>query len=338
MFKELLKTLDELKDEYSVPIEISADIDGYLDRECPKEDCLSKFKVNEQDWERKVSNEKVYCPFCGHEAPANAWWVTEHIEMGRKQVIQGLETKIEKALEKDSKNFNKKSSKGLISMSMKFTGTINAISLPIDALEEMEQKISCEECGTRYAVIGSAFYCPCCGHNSAKQTFFNTLDKVNAKMINLETIRITISEYSKDEAARTCMSLIESSIPDLVVAMQRLCECVYPKIEGAKQMKKNVFQRLDDGNNLWKELVGKGYIDWIEPADYELLKKCFQQRHVLQHKDGIVDLDYINKSADNSYKVGQHLIIKKTDIMLYAYIVSQIGTQVLSLIQTSQME
>ncbi|MBU4539660.1 MAG: hypothetical protein KJ774_00300 [Firmicutes bacterium] len=50
MFEELLKILDEFKDGYSVPIEISADNDGYLDRECPKEDCLSKFKINEHDW------------------------------------------------------------------------------------------------------------------------------------------------------------------------------------------------------------------------------------------------------------------------------------------------
>lgn len=336
MFEELLKILDEFKDGYSVPIEILADNDGYLDRECPKEDCLSKFKINEHDWKNKVSDEKVYCPFCGHEAPANEWWVTEHIETGREQVIQGVEGIIGKALEKDAENFNKKSSKGMFSMSMKFTGATNEIRLPIDALEEMEQKICCDECGTRYAVIGSAFYCPCCGNNSAKQTFFNTINKVNAKMTNLEKIRITISGYSKDEASRTCASLIESSIPDLVVAMQRLCECVYPQIEGAKQVKKNVFQRLDEGNKLWEELVGKGYIDWIGPSDYELLKKCFQQRHVLQHKDGIVDFDYINKSGDCSYKEGQHLIIKKADIIIFANIVTNIGIQIISLVEPFQ--
>jgi hypothetical protein len=128
------------------------------------------------------------------------------------------------------------------------------------------------------------------------------------------------------------MSLVETSIPDLVVALQRLCECVYPQIEGAIPLKKNVFQRLDEGSLLWKELVGTGFEDWIDPVDYELLKKCFQQRHILQHNDGIVDQDYLTKSGDTAYKTGQHLVIKKENIDTYAKIVIDIGNHILSLI------
>ena len=164
-------------------------------------------------------------------------------------------------------------------------------------------------------------------------TFFNTIDKVKAKINNLDVIRKALEVISKDEAARTCTSLIETSVPDLVVAFQRLCECVYPQIEGAKPLKRNVFQRLDDGNKLWHDLVGKGYDDWITDVQYAKLRKCFQQRHLLQHQDGIVDQDYISKSGDVSYQVGQHLIIKPEDITEYAGIVEALGKQVLALLE-----
>lgn len=218
-------------------------------------------------------------------------------------------------------------------MSMKFSGRTSFINLPASALEEMEQKIQCEKCGARYAVVGSAFYCPCCGHNSAKLTFFNTIDKVKAEINNLDVVRKALEVVSKDEAARTCTSLVETSVPDLVVAFQRLCECVYPQIEGAKPLKRNVFQRLDDGNKLWHDLVGNGYDDWITDVQYAKLRKCFQQRHLLQHQDGIVDQDYITKSGDVSYQVGQHLIIKAEDITEYAEIVETLGKRVLALLE-----
>lgn len=42
---------------------------------------------------------------------------------------------------------------------------------PIGQSEEWEIDITCENCGTRYSVIGSAYFCPCCGHNSAVSAF-----------------------------------------------------------------------------------------------------------------------------------------------------------------------
>lgn len=336
MFDETLKFLDSLNGSMEYHMEILPDSDGYIDKECPNPDCQSKFKVNDEDWGNLFSDEAVYCPFCGHEAPAESWWTTEQIEQLEKQAVESLEAQLGQALERDTKNFNRHAPKGFITMSMKFSGTTYAPNLPAVALEEMEQKITCEKCGARYAVIGSAFYCPCCGHNSARQTFINTIEKVNSKINNLETIRDAISQYSKDEAARTCTSLIETSIPDLVVALQRLCECIYPQLPGAKTLKKNVFQRLDDGNALWKEIVGKGYEDWTSASDYLLLKKCFQQRHILQHKEGIVDQEYIDKSGDTAYKVGQHLIVKKSDVLEYATIVTAIGNAILALMSDTK--
>ena len=131
-------------------------------------------------------------------------------------------------------------------------------------------------------------------------------------------------------------SLLESSIPDLVVAFQRVCECVYPQIQGAKPLKRIVFQRLVDGDLLWRELVGEGYEDWISAIQYAKLKKCFQQRHVLQHKDGIVDQDYCSKSGDTSYRIGQHLIIKANDITEYADIIEELGDHILGFLERGE--
>ena len=333
-FKNTMKFLKEIQTPQKYTMEIETDEDGYYDKECPNGECLYKFKVLADDWINIIkNNDECHCPFCGYVAGYNSWWTTEQIEQGKQQAFEYVSSNFGKALEMDAKNFNKNQSKNsFFKMSMKFSGKTNFVNIPAEALETMEQKIVCEKCGVRYAVIGSAFFCPACGHNSAKITFCNTIEKVNAKISNLQKIRSAISEISKDQAEFTCKSLIESSISDLVVAFQRLCECVYPQLPNAQTLKKNVFQRLDDGNILWKNICGKDYTDWLTLQEYTLLVKCFQQRHILQHKDGIIDNDYLLKSGDTNYVIGQRLVIKETDIENNSSIINKLGQCIIKLV------
>lgn len=336
MLEKTARMLDRLGDtiEYSMPINL--DEEGYIDKECPNEKCLSKFKVFGEDWKNLVSDEKVFCPFCRYEAPAESWYTTEQIEQAREQAKEYVASIINEAIIEDVKEFNRtQPQKGFIRFSLEVKGTKSFVNMPAVALEAMTQKIRCEKCATRYAVIGSAFYCPCCGNNSASQTFQNTIEKVKAKITNLDIIREKVSEISKDDAVRTCTSLIESSVPDLVVAFQRLCECVYPSLPNAKPLKRNVFQRLTEGSNLWKQATGEGYEDWLIDTELDEIRICFQQRHLLQHQDGIVDDDYLKKSGDSSYRIGQHLIIKETDIIKYADIIEKLGKRVIEITKGS---
>lgn len=333
-----MKTLEELEGTTAYTVEVETDKDGYVDKECPNQDCLSKFKIHADDWANKVSSEAVYCPFCGNKAPAKSWWTTEQIEQAKEQAVRSVTAKINRAIKADVTDFNRHVPKrGFFKMSMKFSGSTYEPNLPMFALEEMQQKITCDSCGTRYEVIGSAFYCPCCGNNSAKQTFVNSIEKVRAKIKNIPVIRKTIAELSKDEAARTCESLIETSVSDLVVALQRVCECIYTQITNNKKLKRNVFQRLADGSALWKDEIGKGYEDWLSESEYVILKKCFQQRHLLQHREGIVDQDYIEKSGDETYSVGQRIIVKESDVLEYAGIVNKLGQIIISLPSESEV-
>ncbi|MCE5344056.1 MAG: hypothetical protein LLF96_10820 [Eubacteriales bacterium] len=330
MFDETKRLLDGLHGKSTYTMKIDPDSEGYIDKECPNKECLSKFKVLEEDWKVLFADDTVYCPFCGFAAPAKSWWTTEQIKQAEHQARAKLAAAIGRALEKDASSFNRTAPKGFVKLSMKFSGMTYAPNLPASALEEMEQKVQCEKCGAHYAVIGSAFFCPCCRCNSARYTFQNTIDKVKAKIKNLETIYTTVAKINKDDAARTCASLLETSIPDIVIAIQRVCECVYPTIDGAKPLKQNIFQRLDDGDKLWTELIGVGYHNWISDSEYNLLKRCFQERHILQHKEGIIDQDYIDKSGDIRYTVGQRLIIRQDEINDYLAIAEKLGKQVIN--------
>ncbi len=332
IFGETMRFLNRIGSTYTYRMDILPDKDGYIDRACHRTGCMAWFKVNKEDWKQLFKDETVFCPFCGYSAPSDEWNTLEQQKQLEDQAVRQFESELNKAIHKDVKKFNRsQSGDGFLKMSMSFNGKTSFLNLPAKALEGMEQHIQCDKCGARYAVIGSAFYCPCCGTNSARQIFNNTMNLVRAKIRNIPIIRDDLSKNDKDNAARICKSLLESSISDLVIALQKICEAVYPTMSGAVATKGNVFQRIDDGDRLWKSVCGYGYSDWLTANEYSMLKKYFQQRHVLQHNDGIVDQDYIDKSKDNSYQLGQRLIIRETDVNEFADIVDKIGKQILTL-------
>lgn len=329
MFEEMLKTLKKLGNSVYYETSIEVDEDGYIDKECPNDKCLSKFKVKADDWCNLVSDEEVHCPYCGHIAPANSWYTTEQIEEAKSQAIQSVKNQLGEAIRKDARKFNAKPKTGFVSMSLKVSGWEKQPLLPIKALALMEQKLVCPRCGCSYSVIGSSTFCPCCGYSSIQNTFKNCIETVRSKL-KLYMMPETVYEgFSKDAVADVKQSLLRSSLIELVGAFQVLCAAIFSEKYPSVSLSRNVFQRLDDGNSLWRENAGIEYTDWLFSDEMYKLKMYFQQRHLLEHNGGIIDESYIRKSGDTSYVVGQQLIVKEHDVAEFLDIICKLGNGII---------
>lgn len=327
MFEHIRRQLEELEQAQKVSIPISVDENGYYDKECPNSECLYQFKVKEDDWHSLFSDDAVFCPKCRHEAPAESWWTTQQIEESKQQALKHIRGLIGEALHADARDFNRRQPKGgFITMSMNTSGISHRHAIvPIPAQKEMQLEIQCEKCNANYAVIGSAFFCPCCGHNSVERTFDDAIKKVEAKVNNLAVIRKAFQEAGQtDEGEITCLSLIETGILDCVVAFQRFSEETYRKFTKNATIPFNAFQRLDTGSDLWKTAIQEGYEHWLTPQELAELTILFQKRHLLAHSEGIVDAKYIAKSTDNTYQVGQRIVIKEKDVLRLVYLIKTI--------------
>ncbi len=71
--------------------------------------------------------------------------------------------------------------------------------------------------------------------------------------------------------------------------------------------KGNAFQSLSEGSTLWRQAGSKGYDDLLSASDIADLSRLFQQRHLLAHCEGMVDQDYISRSGDQTYAIGQQM-------------------------------
>ena len=127
--------------------------------------------------------------------------------------------------------------------------------------------------------------------------------------------------------------MIETGLSDGVVAFQRFCELTYKNnVQQDKKIKFNAFQNLEVGADYWKELIGESYKNWLTDSEFRDLTVSFQKRHLLAHCEGIVDDKYISKSGDSSYRLGQRIVVKESDVLrlvgLITKIVNEIRTKI----------
>ena len=315
-----------------IPITIHSDEKGYFDRECPNENCLYTFKINMQDWKEKVSDDEVHCPMCGHIDTADKWWTQEQLESMQEIAASYAMSMITKELDKAfGKLARSTRNNKFLKITYKPSKKITFQNNPIGQSEEWETDITCEKCGTRYSVIGSAYFCPCCGHNSAVSAFNESTDSIEKMLKSLPEMKQLLTEsYGRDKAETMCRGLLESSLGDIVSAFQKFASCHYDKLTG-EISRVNDFQIIEKGSQLFKDAAGKGYEEWLSDKELHNMNMFFQRRHLIEHNNGMVDQKYVDKSGDNSYVIGQRLVVKENDAYALLAIIKKLAKGLMTL-------
>ena len=297
----------------NIPIELKSDEKGYLDRECPNEECLYKFKVHIEDWKNKVSNDEVHCPMCGNTDTSDKWWTQEQLEDIQKIIKSYAISYIQEELGKGLKSLERSSNK-YVKIKYNPGKKVTFINNPIGQSEEWNLDIKCQKCETRYSVIGSAYFCPHCGFNSVEKVLDESLDTISKMLNSVSEMKLMFSDmYGKDKAETMSRSMIEGAIGDVVSAFQKFAEMRFKTLSD-KNVRVNDFQMVEKGSNLYREVISYGYEKWLNEEKLDKMNLYFQRRHILEHNNGIIDQKYIEKLNDTTYKIGQRVIIKIEDV------------------------
>lgn len=313
MFDELMRELKRLERGQRIPVTVACDDEGYLDRKCPSTECQFHFKVHNDDWRDKVPDDKAFCPFCGHAEGSGEWCTPEQAEHLRKQALAHLDRRIGVAMKRDADNWNRRQPRNsFISMTMSVNSRPQLISLPPAAADPMRLKITCPACACRYAVIGAAFFCPACGHNAADLMFSQTVSGIRNVLDALSNVRDAISD--RDTADTTVRHIIENGLQNAVTAFQRYAEALYSRFPSQPAPRRNAFQNLKEGSDLWNGATGRPYSAYLSNTEQAAIGRYFQQRHLLAHRQGLVDDDYVARTGDNTYRPGQRLVVREAAV------------------------
>jgi RNA polymerase subunit RPABC4/transcription elongation factor Spt4 len=309
MFEETQRFLRSLEGGGEVSIPIEDDEEGYFDRECPSDECLFQFKMLSEDWQRAKDAKRMHCPSCGHTDHSERWWTQQQIEHMQAAAVAQIQGALNQSLKSDATRFNRSRPRGgFISMTMNVDSRPQHVMLPPAATDPMALKITCPSCACRYAVIGAAYFCPACGHSAAEQVFEQTIAGIKLTLGALDQVRAAMPD--RDTAETTVRIVIENGLQNAVTAFQRVVEAMFAELPAPPKARRNAFQNLTEGSTLWQKATGQGYHAHLDDPDLDRLGRAFQQRHLLAHRQGLVDEEYVTKSGDTRYRPGQRFVLR----------------------------
>ena len=335
MFEDVLRELHKLERGVKIPIKIELDDNGYFDRRCPSDECGVHFKVMFNDWRDIVRDEIVYCPLCRHDAESSEWNTPEQVEYIKNAATIHVHKRLGRAFQSDARRFNSRQNRNsFIQMNMSYRpGRIPRIPMT-KATDVMTQEFRCDECNCRYSSIGAAFFCPSCGHNSVLDTFANSLETVKKTIDSIPIIRQALIDSSDENIAEDSIRHIyENGLVKVVCSFERYAEACFHKLPNSNRFKlrSNQFQRLMESDSLWKNATSTGYSAILDAAEYQALNRYFQQRHLLAHREGIVDQKYIDRANDHRFDAGQRLIVTEESVCELVAIVEKLSNGIVIL-------
>ena len=113
-------------------------------------------------------------------------------------------------------------------------------------------------------------------------------------------------------------------LTDLVSGFQSFAEQLYMRIS-EEAPKRNLFQRVNDGSAAFESAIGKSYEDIIGD-EVGFIQMMFQRRHLLEHKNGLIDEEYIRKSGDTSAVPGQRIVVHSHDLLRLIHLLDSLGS------------
>tara|TARA_R110002096_G_scaffold416993_2_gene620473 strand:- start:421 stop:1458 length:1038 start_codon:yes stop_codon:yes gene_type:complete len=336
MFDELIRQLEKLgRENLSVNVSLPDDDDGYMDRQCSSTSCESMFKVHASDWSTKVLHApRAFCAFCRHaDEGRDGFHTKEQVDHVYKLAHDKLDGIVSDAMTKDAARHNAKERRRPknqfidIGMTMSVRRGPKKVLVPLDASEALRQQFTCSECSFRWASLGASFFCHACGHNCVSTTFDQTLTTVRGTITSLGDVHTALTAaQDADTATNTVRQIREDQFSRLVGAFETLSKNLFETLSTASQhpQQGNVFQRVDDASALWRAASGSGYGQFLSSTELDDFRRLVQQRHVLGHRQGIVDQKYRDKSGDTTYAIGQRLVVQDGHVLTLVALVEKL--------------
>lgn len=272
-----------------ISVSMQPDAEGYTGRECPE--CEKYFKI--KFGTGLPGDPGCHCPYCNHYGPHDEFWTKQQIEYAKSVVLN----KISGDLLKSMKKLERKPKRNqLISIGIKIKGRPTPIAYYSE--KDLEEKIECEECTLQYAIYGAFGFCPDCGAHNSKQILFANFNLI-INMINA----------ASDDDPEIKEKIIENGLEDCISSFDGFAREYCSKVNN-----KLSFQNLEIA---YKKLLNNHNIDiknGIDKKEWDFMLKQFQKRHLLAHKFGIIDSEYLNKTNTPSSHLGRKVPITESDV------------------------
>lgn len=295
--------LQNLGNQLKVPIR--PDKDGYVGRQCPIKECLGYFKITLGTGVKGPA--PCVCPYCGYSGESNRFFTQAQLDYARSVAIQ----RVTNALHADLKSleFDHKPRGAFgIGISLKVRPSIQR---PIRYYREkqLETEVVCDNCTLRYAIYGVFGWCPDCGVHNSLQILIKNLDVAKKELALAESAEGDLADHLIGDALENVVSAFDGF-------GREIC---------SKKAADIHFQNLASARRTVEATFGVDFAGGLAAVDWELACRIFQKRHLLAHKMGVVDADYVKRANDQQAMIGRKVRIERDEVKTAISIVETLG-------------
>lgn len=313
--------LRRLGNKLAIPIPM--DKDGFVGRECPQENCEGYFKV--KPGTGLTGNElPCHCPYCGHTGAQNSFWTKEQIKYAKSVALRRITDAVREDLKSLEFEVKPKGPFG-IGMAMKLQP---GAPVPIRYYREkaLETHVMCTECSLEYAVFGVFAFCPDCRTHNSLQILQKNLDLVSKQL--------ALAEKQSDVDLRR--HLVEDGLENCVSAFDGFArECCRIRAGTSADPTKceNLsFQNLHRACMRLNDLFGIDLRGNIAAEDWNVLHIGFMRRHLLEHRAGVVDQQYIKETGEAASLLGRRVPVTPPAVEALVSAVEKLGRILITLL------
>jgi hypothetical protein len=175
--------------------------------------------------------------------------------------------------------------------------------------KNLETAIVCDHCGLRYAIYGVFGWCPDCGIHNSLQILGKNLDLAKKKLALAESVE-------KDLAEAVIADALAGVVSGFDGFGRELCS------DGDSRAS---FQNLEGGRKRVQQKFGFDMADAVTEEEWRSACRSFQKRHLIAHRMGVVDEEYVQKASDPGAVVGRKVTLAHEEVTALVGVAERIG-------------
>jgi hypothetical protein len=272
-------------------VSIQPDADGYTGRECPK--CEKYFKI--KFGTGLPGEHDCHCPYCNHVEPHAKFFTPAQVEYAQSIVLNRFSQDMLNELKKAE---IKPDRKAIFSIGIKVEGSATPIIRYSE--KELEERVTCSSCTLQYTTYGAFAFCPDCGVR-------NSLQIINANF----DIVMNMLDLAKTASSKISPKLIENALEDAVSSFDG-----FGREHCSSQAFKISFQSIEPAREKLQRELGVDIADGLSPTEWMFVCEQFQKRHLLAHKMGIVDAEFLARTRSSPALLDRKIAISDGDVRI----------------------
>jgi hypothetical protein len=267
-----------------------------------------------------------HCPYCGQVGQHDQFWTKEQVEYAHSMAFRVITAAVQEDLKSFEVEITPKGAFG-IGVSMKVQpGPLP----PIRQYREksLETEILCDTCGLVYAVYGVFAYCPDCGSHNSLLILARNLDLIDKQLdLAMHQEDSELQRHLIEDAFENCVSVFDAFARQAVAVRAN-------KSKDPGKARTISFQNLDRAAERLSDLLGVNLKSGCSLDEWKFAATCFMRRHLIAHRAGVVDQNYIDRSTDRAAVLGRRIRIEQSEVRRLAAGVRSLGHHLVAQMQT----